>query len=63
MNTCRCISQSASLTTTHRVYLAGSDQSTLKLDAIGRELAADAKTGEKSFRLRPRLGGWIANHE
>jgi len=60
MNTCRCISQSASLTTTHRAYLAGSCQSTLKLDARGRELAAGAKTRKA---LSAKTGAWrIVNH-
>ena len=63
MNTCGCLSQSASLTTTHRAYLEGSGQSTPKLDARGREMAAGAETREKPFRLRPGLGEWIANHE
>jgi hypothetical protein len=60
MNTCRCMPPSASLTTTHRVYLAGSGQSTLKLDARGRELAVGAKTRKA---LSAKTEAWrIVNH-
>lgn len=57
MNTCRCISQSASLTTTHRVYLAKSSQETHKFDATGRELAAGAKTRDKRYGAEKAFSG------
>ncbi len=57
MNTFKCVSQSASLRTVHRVYLAESGQATLKFDARGRDLLAVQETGEKPFRQGTRPGG------